>query len=99
MEMAAGGSAGQGRGTDGEAVGPEGMPLGISSGRGHRPAVIDGRHFRSTVAGRATYPLTSAITRTGLPVPPTSFSGAATRTAPVGGGAAGLGGCGGADLP
>src|SRR3954452_7930593 len=32
MERAAGGAAGQGRVTDGEAVGPEGMPLGISSG-------------------------------------------------------------------
>jgi hypothetical protein len=47
METTAGGAAGQGRR-------PEGMPLGISSGRGHRPAVIDGRGIRPSVARGAT---------------------------------------------
>jgi hypothetical protein len=45
VERAAGGAAGQGRR-------PEGMPPGISSGRGHSPAVIDGRHFRVERCGK-----------------------------------------------
>jgi hypothetical protein len=47
------GAAWLGRGTDGEAVGPAGIHLGISQGRGQRQAVIRRPHHgvRTCVGG------------------------------------------------